>query len=144
MTLVPHVRVCQKCSLVKKIEEFSKHSSRKDKLNTRCKTCDSLTWAQKASAQREKVRQVWAGRQQSGGVYLISADDGYVKIGVFSGDVNRRLKSLQTGNPKQLRVVETVLCDLPLYREQVLHKRYKNLHVRGEWFRYSPEINLHA
>lgn len=59
-----------------------------------------------------------------------------VKIGVAQ-DVIQRLMNIQTGNPRTLKIVATLgpfseaqAFDL----ERGLHRRFKSLRLRGEWF----------
>lgn len=66
-------------------------------------------------------------------VYVIT-DGTAVKIG--TGDVERRIKQLQCGNPRELRPVCTI--ELPFgdgcQLERALHRYYANYRIRGEWF----------
>jgi hypothetical protein len=69
-------------------------------------------------------------------IYFIKADD-RVKIG-FSHDPLKRMKELQTGQHRSLRlmgVIEGSLGD-----EKALHKRFAQYRTRGEWFRLSEEV----
>ena len=62
------------------------------------------------------------------------------KIG-FSGDVDKRLNSLQTGNPETLEVHHKI--EIPESRarliESKIHKEYSYLTIKGEWFKMEPE-----
>lgn len=65
-------------------------------------------------------------------VYIIKDGDRY-KIG-YSGDPERRLKSLQTGNPRKLELVfrfKTLWAE-PL--EYYLQDHFKSKQTRGEWY----------
>jgi hypothetical protein len=73
-----------------------------------------------------------------------------VKIGKSKTPYSR-LRNLQTANGGNL-TIELLLpvdcgnlevlsgCKLGDWREKQLHKRFKNSHLRGEWFHFSPEI----
>jgi hypothetical protein len=65
-------------------------------------------------------------------VYYIKCGD-YTKIG-YTFNLPERLQTLQVSNPIKLIVVKTELCQFPNIRETYLHKKYKHLCVRGEWF----------
>jgi phage anti-repressor protein len=67
-----------------------------------------------------------------GCVYYIKCGD-YTKIG-YTFNLPERLQTLQVANPIKLIVVKTELCQFPNIRETYLHKKYKHLCVRGEWF----------
>lgn len=66
--------------------------------------------------------------------YLIS-DGEFFKIGV-SNDVLDREAKCQMGNARQLDILALACGD----QEKKLHDQFKEHHVRGEWFRQSPEI----
>jgi len=69
--------------------------------------------------------------------YLIKDDDnGLYKIGIAK-DPQKRLKELQTGNPFQLRIVETYLSEYSNKVEKSLHRKYSHLKKEGEWFNLS-------
>jgi hypothetical protein len=69
---------------------------------------------------------------QSQVYFLREEEDGPIKIG-YADNVIRRMYRLQQGNPSVLRVIAT----MPGANEQekVLHRRFRHLRVRGEWFR---------
>ncbi len=73
-------------------------------------------------------------------VYLIQCDNlQLVKIGKAS-NVNKRLKTLQVGNPHSLYCIaslEFAFSNEALLFEQKLHKKYEEYNVRGEWFEIS-------
>jgi hypothetical protein len=64
-------------------------------------------------------------------VYFIT-DGEFIKIGV-AVDPQKRLNGLQTGNPRQLRLLGTVPGGTSL--ERGLHACFQARHVHGEWFR---------
>lgn len=67
-------------------------------------------------------------------VYLISDSKSYTyKIGI-SNNPEKRIKSLQTGNDKTLKIVCKVLCENYSNVETALHNKYNFLRVSGEWF----------
>jgi len=71
-------------------------------------------------------------------VYLVQAGEGGpVKIGVAS-DVAARLGDLQTAHYEELRLVRCI--DGGRAHEQWLHRRFDHLRIRGEWFRFDPEM----
>jgi len=72
-------------------------------------------------------------------IYVIGTNDKQ-KIG-FSGDVNKRLSTLQTGNPEKLIIHHKI--EVPSERarlvENKIHKEYSYLRIKGEWFSMTPE-----
>jgi hypothetical protein len=62
----------------------------------------------------------------------------FVKIGQ-AVDPNKRLTELQVGTPEKLKI----LAIIPKMGsvERFCHKKFKHLHSRGEWFKYTEEID---
>jgi len=71
-----------------------------------------------------------------GTVYFIF-DGEAVKIG-YSTKALKRLKSLQTSHSRMLKIIGTMPGSIRL--EKQLHKKFRRLRVRNEWFRYTKEI----
>ena len=71
-----------------------------------------------------------------GFVYLLKedGDEELYKIGVTKGDINARIKKLQTGNGNKIRLVHSFLSDRPFKLERMLHQKYKENREEGEWF----------
>ena len=72
-----------------------------------------------------------------GFVYLIGEENEENKYKIGStkcSDVNKRLKQLQTGNSNQLFIKEYYETSKPFKLETMLHNRYKDNNVIGEWF----------
>ncbi len=84
-------------------------------------------------ARREKQR-----RQES--VYFLEATGtGLVKIGKATGDPKSRVAWLQTGSAAELRLLHWIE-GRNKGDEAALHRRFKHLRVRGEWFRFEGEL----
>jgi hypothetical protein len=66
-------------------------------------------------------------------LYLIRCDE-FVKIGIAC-DVKNRLKTLQTGNPYPLTLIDSFEFDDAVRVESVLHRKYDHARMRGEWFK---------
>lgn len=75
-------------------------------------------------------------RRKRGFVYFIRAGD-KVKIG-FSAKPFMRLSAIQTSHHEDLRIMAYIPGTLKFERR--LHQMFRALHVRGEWFQFSPEI----
>ena len=72
-------------------------------------------------------------------VYLISDLNSYTyKIGI-SNNPEKRLKALQTGNDKSLKILSKVLCKNYNNVETALHNKYNFLRISGEWFELSDK-----
>ncbi|MDA9993289.1 GIY-YIG nuclease family protein [bacterium] len=73
-------------------------------------------------------------------IYCISDGKDLCKFG-FSNNPEKRLKTLQTGNPNNLQLIDTILVEEKEVRnlEKTLHKEYAHKRVKGEWFNATPE-----
>jgi hypothetical protein len=71
-------------------------------------------------------------------VYFIRAGEtGPVKIG-WSHNPVARIRALDEGSPVPLRIIRLVDGDHQTERE--LHRRYRSLKLRREWFLYCPTM----
>lgn len=72
-------------------------------------------------------------------VYFIQSDgpDGPIKIGV-SMSVKGRMRDLQVANPKPLRLIGKMPGSSR--DERKIHRQFKHLHIRGEWFRPGNDL----
>ena len=71
------------------------------------------------------------------GTYIISDGDGSVKIGV-AVDIKKRLRNLQSANPKKLTVLFWEPDD---DIEFELHTKFDKLCIRGEWFKHTNDTD---
>lgn len=70
-------------------------------------------------------------------LYLIECQE-FFKIGI-ANDVLRRLESLATGNPFELRLVAIYGYENAQIVEAALHQRFSAQRVRGEWFKLNDD-----
>ncbi|BBI90597.1 helicase [Tenacibaculum phage PTm1] len=72
-----------------------------------------------------------------GTIYLLEDyrnDERSFKIGFTTGDVDKRVKQLQTGNSATIMVVDTFRTKHYLRVEKMMHLKYASSRKRGEWF----------
>jgi len=69
-------------------------------------------------------------------VYLLGDKDknGVYKVGATRGPIDKRIKSLQTGNSGNIYLVVSHETKHPFIVESMLHKRYEQKQVLNEWF----------
>jgi hypothetical protein len=72
-------------------------------------------------------------------VYLIGDGDGRYKIGHTRQAAKTRLKQLQTGSATKLELVAECLVKNPTKVESILHRRYGEYRLEGEWFALPAE-----
>lgn len=70
--------------------------------------------------------------------FALAGDTNRVKIGC-SGNVLKRIRSLQTGCPDKIRVIFT-LPNVHKREEKRLHNRFKSSQIHREWFEYEPYV----
>lgn len=71
-------------------------------------------------------------------VYIIS-DGEYYKIGFTTGEVQKRVLSLQTGCSSSLSIIKAIETEYPDVLEKELHRRFHHKWIRGEWFDLSKD-----
>jgi hypothetical protein len=72
-------------------------------------------------------------------IYVIGTQEKQ-KIG-YSGNVEKRLSTLQTGNAEKIQIHYTIEVSPDMARkiEKKIHNDYRYLMIRGEWFNMKPE-----
>jgi predicted GIY-YIG superfamily endonuclease len=70
-------------------------------------------------------------------VYFIQAGKkGAIKVGI-TNNVEKRIETLQIGNPYELRVLSLIPCESRAHAfeiERRIHKFFRRQNIRGEWF----------
>lgn len=66
-------------------------------------------------------------------VYIIKSGKHY-KIGMTRGNLESRLKSIQTGSPYKIEIIHTIETATPEKLEAELHRRFRGKRLSGEWF----------
>ncbi len=74
----------------------------------------------------------------NGYVYLIF-DSQFYKIGHTNKPIEQRLKEIQIGNPNELSLIKFYQTYEYKKLEYMLHKRFSNRHIRGEWFNLTEQ-----
>lgn len=73
-------------------------------------------------------------------VYFVQAGrNGPIKIGVTTVWVEERMKTLQCGNHRELRLVG-IICCRGHELEARIHRHFAPSRIRGEWFRPSCDL----
>lgn len=78
---------------------------------------------------------------KKGIVYLLGdwARDGVYKIGVTRGDIEKRVKKLQTGNSGEIYICQKYETIYPFFLEKTLHSKYLPYKIKNEWFGLNDE-----
>ena len=79
--------------------------------------------------------------KKDGYVYLLCdlEKDRIYKIGVTRGDIEKRIKKLQTGNSGEIFLVNYHKTKIPFFVESKLHLFYNKTKIRNEWFSLTDE-----
>jgi hypothetical protein len=77
----------------------------------------------------------------NGTIYLLGDGDreGIYKIGVTRGDVEKRIRKLQTGNSGEIYIVDKYDSAYPFFVEASLHRKYMTKNVMNEWYELSED-----
>ena len=74
-------------------------------------------------------------------VYLLgtSRQDNVYKIGMTRGDIEKRIKQLQTGNDEEIYMLNSFKTKYPFFIERSLHLKFCPKNKRNEWFELEIE-----
>ena len=74
-------------------------------------------------------------------VYLlgVSGQDNTFKVGMTRGDINKRIKQLQTGNGEEIYMLNSFKTKYQFFIERSLHLKFCPKNKRNEWIEL--EIN---
>jgi len=128
--------VCKHCGKSLAGESFYYQSRRF------CKGCHGARIKNTAAiAERNRFVATFGLDTCGGLVYVIQEDNGgAIKIGCSSGNsFALRLPALQTGNPRELKIV-AIARNQSVQYEFELHRRFAQYLIRGDWFRPVDEI----
>ncbi len=76
---------------------------------------------------------------EAGTIYFIKSTTNHeIKIGFTSGDVTKRLSTLQTSHPYKLELLATISGNTKF--EKSLHRKFQQYRLKGEWFQPHPDI----
>jgi hypothetical protein len=89
-------------------------------------------------AQQEKEKEYHGIKNEHGHVYLIHSENGLHKIGK-ARVVSKRLESFNTAYPDKLTLIHSFESYGYSDAEAVLHFRYNEKNVHGEWFQLTQE-----
>lgn len=119
-------KTCNKCHISKPLSEFNRDSHTSDGRRSRCSKCRN-------KARRETEKKKYIYKVFRGMVYCVECE-GFYKIGVTSYGIRKRLQSIQTGNPFEVKILWVARTnDIGKY-ERIIHNQLKDNHVRGEWY----------
>ena len=74
------------------------------------------------------------GHHKKSNLLYVITDGELNKIGITHNNINQRLKALQTGNGRQLKVIYTLKTDKAEELEYELHNKFNKYRKVGEWF----------
>lgn len=87
---------------------------------------------------RPGLKHPFGFRPKKGHIYFIQVgESGPIKIG-FSSNVDQRLRTLQTGHTEKLKLLHSQIGTKA--DEGRLHNRFRNIHIKGEWFEADPSL----
>lgn len=82
-----------------------------------------------------------ASSYKKGFVYLLGdwLKEGYYKIGVTRGSIERRIKKLQTGNAGEIYMCRYYETEIPFFIEKWLHFKLFGEKIKNEWFELTEQ-----
>lgn len=117
---------CNSCHISKPLSEFNRDRSTSDGRRRRCRECRN-------KSRREIEKRNYSYKVVRGIVYCVESE-GFYKIGVTSYGMRKRLQSIQTGNPFEVKILWVKRTNNTGKYERMIHNQIKDNHVRGEWY----------
>ena len=72
-------------------------------------------------------------------IYLVKAEGtNLYKIGYTDGKAEKRVKTMQTGCPHKLSIIEEAFGDMD--KEKFLHNTFSEQRKQGEWFEFDDDL----
>lgn len=87
-----------------------------------------------------KLRIAKSGNNREGFIYIITDGDA-VKIGQTTNPKGR-FSAIQTSNPREITVLQTIKVADMDSAEQSIHYHYRSYHIRDEWFDLLPVFGI--
>ena len=119
-------KTCNTCHLKKSISDFHRNASRKDGYRRECAKCRN-------KIRRKKHKDTYSYKVERGMVYCMESE-GFYKIGVTRYGIRKRMQSIQTGNPFEVKLMWVKRTNNMGKYERTIHQQLKDSHVRGEWY----------
>ena len=119
-------KTCTKCHIQKPISDYHRDNALIGGRKNQCKKCRNKSrldfeWEKNT---RHKYR---------GSIYCVECE-GFYKFGKTTTSMKKRLSSMRTGNPFEVKIVWVKRTnDINRY-ERMLHDQIKDNNVRGEWY----------
>jgi uncharacterized protein YlaI len=88
----------------------------------------------KIETEKKAERLPW----DEGHIYLIRITDHY-KIG-RAKDIKKRIAGIKTSSPFEIEILKSWHCKRPDIIEKIMHTRFGEHRVKGEWFRLPDEV----
>ena len=117
---------CNSCHISKPLSEFNRDRSTSDGRRRRCRECRN-------KSRREIEKRNYSYKVVRGIVYCVESE-GFYKIGVTSYGMRKRLQSIQTGNPFEVKILWVKRTNNTGKYERMIHNQIRYNHVRGEWY----------
>lgn len=119
-------KTCNKCHVQKPISDYHRDNALMGGRKNQCKKCRNKSrldfeWEKNT---RHKYR---------GSIYCVECE-GFYKFGKTTTSMKKRLSSMRTGNPFEVKIVWVKRTNDMNRYERILHDQIKDNNVRGEWY----------
>jgi hypothetical protein len=126
------------CTLCKKklsLDEFALDNRRISGVGSRCRECERKRKHEYRKNNKEKKTKITKEYRSIGrGIVYCVECKGYYKFGKTTTSMKKRLSSMRTGNPFEVKIVWVKRTNDMNRYERILHDQIKDNNVRGEWY----------
>ena len=128
-------KTCTLCKKKLSLDEFALDNRRISGVGSRCRECERKRKHEYRKNNKEKKTKITKEYRSIGrGIVYCVECKGYYKFGVTSTSMKRRLITMQTGNPFNIKLIWVVRSNRIRKYERQIHKIIRGSHHRGEWY----------
>lgn len=128
-------KTCTLCKKKLSLDEFALDNRRISGIGSRCRECERKRKHEYRKNNKEKKTKITKEYRSIGrGIVYCVECKGYYKFGVTSTSMKRRLITMQTGNPFNIKLIWVVRSNRIRKYERQIHKIIRGSHHRGEWY----------
>ena len=127
--------MCTSCKKELSLDEFALDNRRISGVGSRCRECERKRKHEYRKKNKEKKTKITKEYRSIGrGIVYCVECKGYYKFGVTSTSMKRRLVTMQTGNPFDIKLIWVARSNKIRKYERQIHKIIRGSHHRGEWY----------
>ena len=128
-------KVCTSCKKELSLDEFALDNRLVSGISCRCRGCErKRVYEYRQKNKKNNTKKTKEYRSKGRGMVYCVECKGYYKFGVTSNSMKKRLITMQTGNPFDIKLIWVARSNKIREYERQIHKIIRGSHHRGEWY----------